>query len=111
VKAIYHIIRGMRWMDNENAEQEETIMERVETGIVGLDEMLNGGFCPGGEPGGRRTGTARPRLACSSSTGITNVEPGIILTFEEFPSSTTRRSHLRGFQGETEPTARHHVKP
>jgi circadian clock protein KaiC len=63
-------------------------MERVKTGIPGLDEMLKGGFVPQtanlveGAPGTGKTTLGMQFIyhgiaACG--------EPGIILTFEEFP--------------------------
>jgi circadian clock protein KaiC len=63
-------------------------MERVATGIHGLDEMLHGGFLPQtanlveGAPGTGKTTLGMQFIyhgivACS--------EPGLILTFEEFP--------------------------
>jgi circadian clock protein KaiC len=63
-------------------------MERVKTGIPGLDEMLQGGFLPQtanlveGAPGTGKTTLGMQFIhhgiaACG--------EPGIILTFEEFP--------------------------
>ena len=66
---------------------------RVPTGIAGLDEMLAGGFLPGtanlveGAPG-----TGKSTLAMQFiEHGITACdEPGIILTFEEFPEHLIR---------------------
>lgn len=66
---------------------------RVSTGIAGLDEMLAGGFLPGtanlveGAPG-----TGKSTLAMQFiEHGITACdEPGIILTFEEFPEHLIR---------------------
>jgi circadian clock protein KaiC len=63
-------------------------MERVKTGIRGLDEMLGGGFLPEtanlieGAPG-----TGKSTLGMQFIyNGITQFnEPGLILTFEEFP--------------------------
>ncbi len=63
-------------------------MERVKTGIPGLDEMLGGGFLPQtanlieGAPGTGKTTLGMQFIyhgiaACG--------EPGLILTFEEFP--------------------------
>ena len=63
-------------------------MERVKIGIKGLDEMLNGGLLPEtanlveGAPG-----TGKSTLGMQFIyNGITEYnEPGLILTFEEFP--------------------------
>jgi circadian clock protein KaiC len=62
-------------------------MERVKTGIKGLDEMLNGGFLPQsanlveGAPGTGKTTFGMQFI----HTGITQFdEPGLIITFEEF---------------------------
>ncbi len=63
-------------------------MQRVRTGIKGLDEMLHGGFLPQtanlveGAPGTGKTTLGMQFIY----SGITLYnEPGIILTFEEFP--------------------------
>jgi circadian clock protein KaiC len=63
-------------------------MDRVKTGIKGLDEMLNGGFLPEtsnlieGAPGTGKTTLGMQFIY----NGITQFgEPGLILTFEEFP--------------------------
>jgi circadian clock protein KaiC len=62
-------------------------MERVKTGIKGLDEMLYGGFLPQsanlveGAPGTGKTTFGMQFI----HTGITQFdEPGLIITFEEF---------------------------
>ena len=63
-------------------------MERIKSGIPGLDEMLNGGFLPysanlvEGAPG-----TGKSTLGMQFIyNGITRFDqPGLILTFEEFP--------------------------
>jgi len=63
-------------------------MKRIKTGIVGLDQMLGGGFLPQtanlveGAPGTGKTTIGMQFIY----NGIVNSnEPGIILTFEEFP--------------------------
>ncbi len=63
-------------------------MDRVKTGIKGLDEMLSGGFLPEtanlveGAPGTGKTTLGMEFIY----NGITQFnEPGLILTFEEFP--------------------------
>ncbi|MBC8444915.1 MAG: ATPase [Chloroflexi bacterium] len=68
-------------------------MQRVKTGIVGLDEMLHGGFLPQtanlveGAPGTGKTTLGMQFIY----NGITKYdEPGLILTFEEFPQQYYR---------------------
>lgn len=63
-------------------------MDRVKTGIKGLDDMLCGGFLPQtanlieGAPGTGKTTIGMQFIY----TGITQFnEPGLIITFEEFP--------------------------
>lgn len=63
-------------------------MDRVQTGITGLDEMLSGGFLPQtanlveGAPGTGKTTIGMQFIY----NGITMFnEPGLIITFEEFP--------------------------
>ena len=63
-------------------------MERVQTGIKGLDEMLSGGFLPQtanlieGAPGTGKTTIGMQFIY----NGVTQFdEPGLIITFEEFP--------------------------
>jgi len=63
-------------------------MQRVKTGIPGLDEMLHGGFLPQtanlveGAPG---TGKTTLGMQFIYNGIVSYNEPGIILTFEEFP--------------------------
>jgi circadian clock protein KaiC len=63
-------------------------MERVKTGIKGLDQMLGGGFIPQtanlveGAPGTGKT-TLGMQFIHSGATQFN--EPGLIITFEEFP--------------------------
>ena len=63
-------------------------MERVKTGVPGLDEMLGGGFLPQsanlveGAPG---TGKTTLGMQFIYHGIVACGEPGIILTFEEFP--------------------------
>jgi circadian clock protein KaiC len=63
--------------------------QRVETGIAGLDKMLAGGFIPGsanllrGAPGTGKTLLALQFLAHGAALG----EPGLLISFEEFPQS------------------------
>lgn len=62
-------------------------MDRVKTGITGLDEMLGGGFLRDtanlveGAPGTGKTTLGMQFIY----NGILSGEPGIIITFEEFP--------------------------
>jgi circadian clock protein KaiC len=63
-------------------------MERIKTGIPGLDEMLQGGFLPQtanlveGAPG---TGKTTLGMQFIYHGIVACGEPGLILTFEEFP--------------------------
>jgi circadian clock protein KaiC len=63
-------------------------MRRVKTGTPGLDDMLKGGFLPQtanlveGAPG---TGKSTLGMQFVYHGIVANGEPGIILTFEEFP--------------------------
>jgi len=68
-------------------------MERVKTGIKGLDEMLHGGFLPQtanlveGAPGTGKTTLGMQFIY----SGIAQYnEPGLIVTFEEFPQQYYR---------------------
>jgi circadian clock protein KaiC len=68
-------------------------MERVKTGIEGLDQLLFGGFLPGssvlvaGSPGTGKTSLGMQFLY----KGITLYdEPGFFITFEEFPEQIYR---------------------
>ena len=66
--------------------------ERVRTGIPGLDEMLNGGFLPcttnlvEGAPGCGKTTLGMQFIYHGAQVG----EPGLILTFEQFPQQYYR---------------------
>jgi circadian clock protein KaiC len=67
--------------------------ERVSTGVKGLDEMLSGGFVPGsmilvrGAPGTGKTCLALQFLILGASK---QKEPGLLISFEEFPRSLYR---------------------
>ena len=68
-------------------------MQRVKTGVAGLDEMLCGGFLPQtanlveGAPGTGKTTFGMQFIY----NGITQYdEPGLVLTFEEFPQQYYR---------------------
>jgi len=77
----------------------EKKMERVATGIAGLDEMLSGGFLPGsatllrGAPGTGKTSIALQYLV----QGARNGEPGLMISFEEFPQSIHRDAEALGY--------------
>ena len=68
-------------------------MERVRTGIAGLDQMLDGGFLPQtanlieGAPG---TGKTTIGMEFINHGVVEYNESGIILTFEEFPKQYYR---------------------
>jgi len=75
-------------------------MERVKTGIEGLDEMLHGGFLPctanlvEGAPGTGKTTFGMQFIF----DGITMYnEPGLIVTFEEFPQQYYRDAATFGW--------------
>jgi circadian clock protein KaiC len=68
-------------------------MERVKTGLEGLDQLLYGGFLPGssvlvaGSPGTGKTSLGLQFLY----KGVTqHDEPGFFITFEEFPEQIYR---------------------
>ena len=73
--------------------------ERVTTGIAGLDEMLWGGFLRGsavllrGAPGAGKTSLALQFLM----HGARNGEPGVMISFEEFPQSIHRDAEALGW--------------
>ncbi len=72
---------------------------RVETSVAGLDTMLRGGFLPGtvilvrGAPGTGKTSLALQFLVEGARQG----EPGLFVTFEEFPESLYRDAATLGF--------------
>ncbi len=75
-------------------------MERIKTGIEGLDNMLNGGFLPEtanlveGAPGTGKTTMGMQFIY----NGITHYnQPGLILTFEEFPQQYYRDAATFGW--------------
>lgn len=75
-------------------------MQRVKTGIKGLDDMLHGGFLPQtanmveGAPGTGKTTLGMQFIY----NGVTLYnEPGIILTFEEFPQQYYRDAAVFGW--------------
>jgi circadian clock protein KaiC len=73
--------------------------KRVSTGVKGLDEMLEGGFLPGsmvlvrGAPGTGKTSLALQFLV----HGAKQNESGLIISFEEFPSSLYRDAETLGW--------------
>ena len=75
-------------------------MERVKTGVAGLDEMLGGGFLPQtanlveGAPG---TGKTTLGMQFIYSGIVHYNQPGIILTFEEFPQQYYRDATAFGW--------------
>jgi circadian clock protein KaiC len=75
-------------------------MDRVKTGVRGLDEMLNGGFLPQtanlfeGAPG---TGKSTLGMQFIYNGAAQFDEPGLILTFEEFPQQYYRDAESFGW--------------
>ena len=73
--------------------------ERLATGIPGLDEMLSGGFLPGtsvlvrGAPGSGKTSLGLQYLV----HGARNGQPGLLISFEEFPPSLHRDAESLGW--------------
>ncbi len=73
--------------------------QRVATGVPGLDEMLSGGFVPGsavlvrGAPGCGKTSLGLQYLVY----GARNNEPGLLISFEEFPASINRDAESFGW--------------
>ncbi|HEY68295.1 MAG TPA: ATPase [Thermoflexia bacterium] len=87
--------------------------KRVTTGIKGLDEMLNGGFLPGsmvlvrGAPGTGKTSLALQFLIYGA---VKHNEPGLLISFEEFPSSLYRDAESLGWDlKELEASGRLHL--
>ena len=75
-------------------------MERIATGIPGLDEMLQGGYLPQtanlveGAPGTGKTSLALQFLIHGATK---HNEPGLLISFEEFPSSLHRDAEGLGW--------------
>ena len=73
---------------------------RMTTGIKGLDEMLDGGFLPGsmvlvrGAPGTGKTSLALQFLVHGA---VKCNEPGLLISFEEFPYSLYRDAEALGW--------------
>ena len=76
------------------------IDERVTTGINGLDEMLGGGFLPNsmalvrGAPGTGKTSLALQFLLHGATK---HNESGLLISFEEFPTSLHRDAESLGW--------------
>jgi circadian clock protein KaiC len=74
--------------------------KRVSTGIRGFDEMLDGGFLPGstvlvrGAPGTGKTSLAIQFLIHGAAK---HDEPGLFISFEEFPTSLYRDAEGLGW--------------
>lgn len=74
--------------------------KRVTTGVKGLDDMLSGGFLPGsmvlvrGAPGTGKTSLALQFLIHGAAKWS---EPGLLISFEEFPSSLHRDAEALGW--------------
>lgn len=74
--------------------------KRVSTGVKGLDEMLEGGFLPGsmvlvrGAPGTGKTSLALQFLIHGATK---QNEPGLLISFEEFPRSLYRDAETLGW--------------
>lgn len=74
--------------------------KRVTTGVKGLDEMLGGGLLPGsmvlvrGAPGAGKTSLALQFLINGAAK---HNEPGLLISFEEFPSSLHRDAEALGW--------------
>jgi circadian clock protein KaiC len=72
---------------------------RVATGVTGLDEMLSGGLVPGstvlvrGAPGCGKTSLGLQFLV----HGVRNNDPGLFISFEEFPASIHRDAESLGW--------------
>jgi circadian clock protein KaiC len=76
-------------------------INRVPTGVQGLDEMLSGGFLPGSSVLLRgATGTGKTLLALQYliQGAVQYNEPGLLITFEEFPQSLHRDAHALGWE-------------
>ena len=74
--------------------------ERMRTGVAGLDDMLRGGFLPQsailvrGAPGVGKTTLALQFLIHGA---VEENEPGLLVTFEEFPESIYRDARSVGW--------------
>jgi circadian clock protein KaiC len=87
--------------------------KRVSTGVKGLDEMLGGGFLPRsmvlvrGAPGTGKTSLALQFLIHGATK---QNESGLLISFEEFPSSLYRDAETLGWDiGELEASGKLHL--
>ncbi len=74
--------------------------KRVRTGVTGLDEMLHGGFLEGSAvlvQGAAGTGKTTLGLQFLYTGIVEEGEPGLLITFEEFPSSLLRDAQQHGW--------------
>jgi circadian clock protein KaiC len=74
--------------------------KRVRTGVTGLDEMLHGGFLEGAAvlvQGAAGTGKTTLGLQFLYTGIVEEGEPGLLITFEEFPSSLLRDAQEHGW--------------
>ncbi|MFL7807680.1 MAG: RAD55 family ATPase [Anaerolineae bacterium] len=74
--------------------------KRVRTGVAGLDEMLHGGFLEGSAilvEGAAGTGKTTLGLQFLYTGIVEEREPGLLITFEEFPSLLLRDAQAHGW--------------
>lgn len=74
--------------------------QRVRTGVTGLDEMLHGGFLEGSAvlvQGAAGTGKTTLGLQFLYTGIVEEGEPGLLITFEEFPSALLRDAQQHGW--------------
>ena len=74
--------------------------KRVRTGVPGLDEMLHGGFLEGSTvlvQGAAGTGKTTLGLQFLYTGIVEEGEPGLLITFEEFPATLLRDAQQHGW--------------
>lgn len=74
--------------------------KRVRTGVTGLDQMLDGGFLEGSAvlvQGAAGTGKTTLGLQFLYTGVVEEGETGLLITFEEFPSSLLRDAQEHGW--------------
>ena len=74
--------------------------KRVRTGVAGLDKMLAGGFLEGSSvllQGAAGTGKTTLGLQFLYTGAVEEGEPGLLVTFEEFPYSLYRDAQAHGW--------------
>jgi circadian clock protein KaiC len=74
--------------------------KRVRTGVTGLDELLHGGFLEGSAvlvEGAAGTGKTTLGLQFLHTGIVEEGEPGLLITFEEFPSLLLRDAKTHGW--------------